>query len=172
MTNISQDEPVTAANLKRHIEEEWQALQAWLATLSDAQLTQLTDAEGWTVKDHLAHLARWQTSLLAILHGQTKREAMNIDEVTWSGGDDAINAVLRQRDLALSYPEVGQLLRESHDHIIAQLHSMTDADVQRPFRDFQPSSANSNPIWKQIVGDTFMHYREHQPWMAAIAAQG
>jgi hypothetical protein len=171
MTDFPRDEPVTTANLLRHINEDWQALQTWLATLSDAQLTQFTDPQGWTVQDHLVHLARWETALLGMLNGQSKRETMEIDEQTWANGDDAINAVIQQRYHGLSLAEARAMSHDIHAQVVAKIAAMSDTDVLRPYRDFQPGSENDAPIWGWIVGDTFMHYREHLPWMQAIADQ-
>jgi hypothetical protein len=172
MSTPPQDEPVTTANLLRHIDEDWQALQSWLASLSDAQLAQMTDAQGWTVKDHMLHLARWETALLGMLNRQSKRETMDIDEQTWAAGDDSINAVLRQRYSGLSFAEAHAMANDIHAQVVAKITAMSDADVLRPHHDFQPGSENDAPIWNWIIGDTFLHYREHQEWMQAITTQG
>ncbi len=172
MTMIPQDEPVTTANLLRHMAEDWQALQAWLDATPAAQLTQPRDAEGWSAKDHVIHLALWEGGLLALLQGKPQREALGVDEATWEAGEDQTNNVNQRRYQALSLAEARQMLQQSHARLIAHVATMTDADLQRPRRDFGGGSDQSDPIWGWIVGNTFMHYREHQPWMTAIATQG
>ena len=47
---------------------------------------------------------------------------------------------------------------------------MSDADLQRPYNHYQPSSDRQQPVIGWIIGNTYGHYEEHQPWIAAIVA--
>lgn len=73
------------------IEESWHQLNSLVESLGPSGLT-LTGADGWAVKDHLIHIAAWEHSLLALLEGTDRREAMGVgpgvDET------DAINAAV------------------------------------------------------------------------------
>jgi uncharacterized protein (TIGR03083 family) len=156
-------------NLLRFMGQGWGNLQAFIATLSEVQLTQPTDAAGWTVKDHLIHLAAWHDSALALLEGRPQREGLNVDQATWEGGDDAINAVIQQRYRDLSLSEVRQRLAASYQRLRSKVESMTTEQLMRPHHHYQPGSGEEYPILASVAGNTFQHYGEHIPWMAAIA---
>lgn len=172
MSDLPANEPITQTNLMRHIAAGWDTLQAFLDTLSPAQMTQPVDAVGWTVKDHVIHLATWEKSLTFLPDGQSQRAGMEVDAATWASGDDAVNGALQARYRDLSPDEARRMHQQSHTRMLAKIASMTDEDLMRPYRDFQPDSTSEQPIYGWIVGNTFEHYREHQPWMAAIAEQG
>ena len=160
--------PVTKANALRFIARSWDDLQAYLATLTEAQLTQPTDAAGWTVKDHLIHLAVWEDGLRSLLAGGSQREGMGIDEATWLQGNDPINALIQQRHRALSLADVRRVSHESHAKLLAQINTLADADLMRPYRTYDTQTDEEQPVIGWIVGNTFMHYVEHKPWMMAI----
>jgi uncharacterized protein (TIGR03083 family) len=168
---MSDSEKLTCEDLLRQIEASWNELQTFLASLTEDQLTRPTDAAGWTAKDHVIHLATWETATLAQLDGRSKREAMNIPPEVWEQDDDPINAViqLRYHDMPLS--DVMQTLRQNHERLLKKLESMSDADLQLPYRHYAPDSTAEFPFIKSVEWDTAHHYREHIPWIAAIAEQ-
>jgi uncharacterized protein (TIGR03083 family) len=173
MSDISPDEPITTENVLRHLVEGWDALQAFLVPLTDEQLTGPSDAVGWTVRDHLIHLATGDAGIVALLNGTSRIAAMGVDSLTWeTGDDDLINDVIRQRYQSLPLPDVLALLRQSHEHLVQKIASMSDADLVRPYQDFDPDSDQTGPVVGWIVGNSFRHYDEHLPWMAAIIKQG
>ena len=62
---------------------------------ASTQLTQPTDAGGWTVKDHVIHLAMWEGSMNAFCCRSSARDTWALTIPTWESGDiDAINAVI------------------------------------------------------------------------------
>jgi hypothetical protein len=173
MSNVSPDEPITTKNLLRHLTEGWDDLQAFLASLHEAQLTGPIDAVGWTIRDHLVHLAVWEAGIVALLNGKSRLEAMGVDEAVWkSGDDDIINEAIRQNYQSASLAEVLAMLRQTHEQLVQKVASMSDADLLRPYRDFQPDSEHTAPVVGGIVGNSFGHFYEHKPWMAAILNQG
>jgi len=168
------NDSVTREKLMREVDASWSELQNFIASLSEDQLTRPTDAAGWTAKDHIIHLAMWEKAALALLEGKSKRETLNIPLEVWEQDDDPINAVLQERYHNMPLAEVMQMLRQNHELMLKKLQSMTEADLQRPYRDFQPQSTDETPIIRYAMWDTEHHYREHIPWMAAIVekAQG
>ncbi|HEX2907891.1 MAG TPA: ClbS/DfsB family four-helix bundle protein [Phototrophicaceae bacterium] len=107
------DNLTTREGVMRQLELGWNNLQTDLTALTEEQQTHLKDAVGWTVKDHLSHLAIWEQGVLALLEGKSKREAMEIPPEIWEQGDDAINAVIQVRYGDWSLAEVLRLLRKS-----------------------------------------------------------
>ncbi len=95
---------------------------------------------------------------------------MGVPDEVWAGDDvDAINAVLRDLDQDLTLDQVQQHFREVHDRLIANIKSLSDADLQLPYAHYRPGSDIDRPVIGYISGNTHDHYAEHKPWMQAIA---
>lgn len=163
MTEFSNEDAVSVANLKRRIEHAWGELQHYLNTLTDAQFTAPTDAGGWTVKDHIVHLAVWEDGVRSIVEGGTQREGMEIDEATWNSDTDTINAAIQQRYRDLTLDEAKAMSQASHEKLVTRLYALTDEELTRPF-----GPDETYPLIAKIAGNTFGHYAEHLPWIQAI----
>ncbi len=170
-TIVNDRTPLSKAQLLTKIQKGWDELNRFLASLSDEQKTQPTDAAGWTVKDHMIHMAVWESGVVALLNKQDRVAKMGVDAETWaSDDDDKINAVIQKRHQADSLETVEQQRHIIHNQLIQKIKSMSDEDLQRPVSDFDPQTQWSNTIFGPIIGNTYMHYADHMPWMAAIAA--
>ena len=157
------------ADLLAKTQVSWDALNTYVATLTDEQLTQLTDAAGWTVKDHLIHLAVWEDGVWALLNKQNRAAQMGVDAETWARWEfDEINAVIQQQHKDESWAEVEHKRQASHNRFIMQIEATSEADLQRPTKDFQANSSSNTPIIQVIIGDAFDHYDSHLPWIKAI----
>lgn len=165
------DNALTRENLLRQLESSWNELQTYLASLTEEQLTRPTDAVGWTVKDHILHIAMWEQAGIALLEGGSKRKAMDIAPETWAQGDDPINAVVQERYRDMPLDEAMQFLQQIHERMLKKLDTMTEEELLLPYRHYQPNSTDERPIIRWVIGDTIEHYREHTPWMAAIAGK-
>lgn len=169
---MSDPNQLSRQELFNGIDSHWQALQDSIAPLTEEQLTVPTDAAGWTAKDHLIHVAMWEKAALALLEGKPKREALDIPIEVWEQGeDDPINAVLQQRYHDLSLDEVLQTLRHNHERLLQKLNTMTEADLLLPHHRYQPDSTDERPLIQWLPWETAYHYRDHIPWIAAIAAK-
>lgn len=165
---------ISVSNLLGKMQEGWDKFQAYLKTLTPEQMTQPTDAVGWTVKDHLAHLAAWEDGIAALLRKQSRRERMGLDEATWaSEGFDEQNAAVREQHKNKSLDEVMRFFAEAHQRLVEAVQSLTDDDLKRSYDYYaQKPAMDESPdrmvIWS-IVGNSYGHYEEHQPWIDAIA---
>jgi uncharacterized protein (TIGR03083 family) len=160
---------VSRAELLAKIQHEWETLQAYLETLTETQLTEPTDAGGWSVKDHLMHLAVWEDGIVALLEGESRRERMGIDEIRWkTPGYDQINEVIYHQHRHKSLEEVLQTFNDVHEQLIAKLQSMSDEELQLPYSYYQHSSIQNKPVIKAVLGTTAEHYAEHRAWIDAI----
>lgn len=165
--------PFSKGELLTRMERGWNDFSTYLSTLTEEQLTTPTDAAGWTAKDHVIHLAVWEDSIHALLERQSRRERMGIDEAMWERGEfDEMNAVIQQRYQHMPLAEVLKTFQAIHQRLIAKIQSMSDEDLQLPYRHYQPDSDRDAPVWHWITGNTFGHYQEHQPWIAAIVGEG
>ena len=160
---------VTKAEILKRMQIGCDEFQAYIKTLSEAQLTGPTDAAGWTAKDHIMHLALWADGIVAVLQGQSRRERMGLDEATWnSPGFDTMNGVMQQQNRDKSLAEVLKRFAAAHQGMVAEVSKLSDADLLRPYNSYDVKSSSERPIYDYIMGDTFEHYKEHQGWMATI----
>ena len=74
--------------------DAWSQLQQTLDSLTEEQMTERTDAAGWTVKDHLAHLIPWEQGMIALLKHEPRYAAMGVD-VRKHEDEDELNEILR-----------------------------------------------------------------------------
>ncbi|MBK9125688.1 MAG: ClbS/DfsB family four-helix bundle protein [Chloroflexi bacterium] len=172
MTDIN-----TKAAILGQIDTHWNLLQQYLGQLTDVQRAQRTDAAGWTVKDHVMHLAAWQDSLPALLDGMSRPHVLGVPielwDAAWSGSDetgwDAVNAVIQRRYRDRSWDDVMTAFAESRQRVLDRLTAMADDDLMLPYRHYQPDSTIEVPVahWFRIA--TYEHYEEHLPWIKAIA---
>ena len=163
--------PTTKELLKR-MQDGWNNFQAYLKTLSDEQMTKPVDDVGWTVKDHLVHLAACEDGIAALLSGNSGWERMNVDQATWDGGDfDKINAVIQSKYKNKPLSEVRKLLEDAHQRLVEGVQKLSDQDLERPYRSFDAKSTSENPVYGSIIGNSYGHYEEHKPWIEGIVAR-
>ena len=168
---MTDEQQWTTAELLTAIESGWNEFQAYLATLSPAQMTGPTDAAGWSVKDHVMHLAIWEKGIVALLKREDRQQAMGLDDDAWNGHDyDVMNAIIRDQHAGLSLDAVKQAFADIHGQLVARIGAMADADLQRPYSDYADDPGNDRPVVGYIVGNTFEHYAEHQPWIEKVVA--
>lgn len=166
---MSEEVAFSKAEILLRIDRTWQDFQAYLKTLDEQQLTTPTDAAGWTAKDHIMHLAVWEQGMLALLNKESRHGAMGLDDATWTSGDyDRMNAVIQQRHADKSLAEVLNVFNDTHARLVAKIEAMSEEDLQKPYRDYQPGADRSEGVWNWIEGNTYEHYPEHQEWIGAL----
>ena len=163
--------PTDKPELLERIQRTRAALEQTLSQLSDAQLVAPDAASGWSVKDHLAHLAGWEVSLTALLQRRPRHVAMELDEATYHRGADAVNEVVYQRNKDRSLADVLATFRQAHQQVLAALGGLTDADLSKTYSHYQPDEPGEDsgePILKWVAGNTYEHYAEHHAWLQAL----
>ena len=168
---MSSEARMTKADLLAEVLECWDDFQAFLASLTPALMTGPTDAAGWSVRDHVMHLAIWEKGVEGLFGGQVRYEAMGLDAEAWASGDfDRMNASMRDATAALSLDEVMLTFRDTHAALMARVAALSDETLNLPYRHYQPATTGEAPIYKTVMSDTFQHYAEHRPWIEAIIA--
>lgn len=160
-------EPTTKPELIALINERWDALQDVLKGLdNEAMDRQLPD--GWSPKMHLAHITVWERSLLGLLRGQDRAEAMGIPKLLWDGHDtDAINGHVAEAASTMDLQEIRKQSLATHVELMEQLESMSQEDLERPYSEYQPGNGeyNAAPVGGWVHGNTWDHYNEHIAWL-------
>jgi hypothetical protein len=150
------------AQLLQRIEGSWATLDELTTGLSQPQLT-TTGPEGWSVKDHLAHVAAWNLSLVALLEGRDRDAAMGVWDVP-NAEVDVVNDLLHRRYLDLVVDEVEALQTGSRQMVREALAKLRDEDLSRPYGYFQPNETrpdSDRPVLEWITGNTNEHADEH-----------
>jgi uncharacterized protein (TIGR03083 family) len=162
----------TKADLLRHLTADRQALEEVINGRSDEELTR-PGPEEWSVKDHLAHIAAWERSGLALLAGESRPAAVGVsDELFEEGEDDAVNEAVRQNDADKSLADVLTEFRRVRAQTIAAVTDLSDEDLRRPYSYYQPNDPENNqtPVIESLVGNSTEHDLEHTEWVKGILA--
>jgi len=158
--------------LNRRISVAWAALEDAIDGLDERQLSDVRDASGWAIKDHLMNLALWERSIAMLLLQTPRHETLGVSEDEYlTLGHDGINAIIfaKYRDLPAS--EVLETLRNQHQETLEILNRFTWDDILRPYSDYlpnEPGEDRSEPILYWIMGNTAGHYDEHREWIEAL----
>ncbi len=154
--------------------KEREALEKTFQGLSDPQLT-TPGAEGWSIKDHLMHIAVWEQGIVALLNKQSRYGAMGLSREEWRmeypDFDKKTNALIHERTKSRSLAEVRAAFRDSHQQMLDVLARLTEDDLLKPYSHYAPEEAPSDdkrPVFAWIAGNTFGHYAEHREWIQAI----
>jgi hypothetical protein len=161
--------PATKAELLERIRRSRAALEATLNTLSEAEMTR-PGPSGWSIKDHLAHLAAWELGIAALLTGRPRFTAMQVEDAAAAGQSvDELNELIYRLNAGLSLAEVRDNYQAAHRQMLAALGPLDDADLQRPYVSFLPARSDGpdRPVIEWIVGDTYDHFDEHNAYIRA-----
>jgi len=120
--------------------------------------------DAWSVKDHMAHIACWEHSAVALLNGEDRYAHAGVRKGEHATLDtDGINQRIHAMYRDASPGDVRRYYDQVHADLVARIRSMSDEDLQRPYSHYQPGDPpyNAQPVIGWIVGNTFEHYAEH-----------
>ena len=136
-----------------------------------AELREQPGSAGWTLKDHLAHVAAWEKSLLALLGGEDRAAAVGLVRSEYQGLDtDGVNERIYQQHRERPFDEVIADYQATHRRVIDALNGMDDAALALPYSRYQPDDPpqNPNPVVGWVDGNTWEHYEEHIGWLRKL----
>jgi hypothetical protein len=170
--------PKTKSELMQQLNQSWKKLEKVLEPLSDEQITTRHDQVGWSIKDHLDHLAVWEEGVAALLERKPRQAAMGLDAADEKDLHDETkfddqNAKIRERTKSRSLAQTRAALHASREHLERALGPLKDADLFKSYSYYQPDEHfddSGNPVIGWIVGNSSGHYLEHLPWIEAIAS--
>jgi hypothetical protein len=127
---------------------------------------------GWSIKDHLYHIATWDSYLIALLERQPRLPAVGIDSDP-AGEYDGVNAIFFERGKDLPLSHVLGLFRSNRGRIIEQVQKLNDTDLERAAADFQPPEPKrlTGRLGEWILTITANHDRVHHGWMKELLAE-
>ena len=144
-----------------------QKLEALLARLPPELMEKPGVDGGWSVKDHLAHLAEWARCQAGLIDGQTWHAALGVEEDLFrQGGIDAVNAALCLRSRGRSLEDVLGGFRAAHEAVLERIEQMPD-DALAQVTAFPDPEARPTML-EAISSNTFEHDLEHTTWIAEL----
>ena len=169
MTN---DLAAQRAALMAEIDAGFTRFDAYLDTLAPSQWTAPLDAAGWSAKDHVMHLAVWAGSMIAVMDGRPRWEAMGVSPEVWAtitDTYDVINDDIRRQHADASPAAVRTAFTTTHRALNARAAALGDEDLVRPYHHFQPwATGVDGPLHAYLRGNTVEHYDEHRGYVEAL----
>ena len=164
----------TKQELLDAIERDWLALQSALAGMDARHMSSIRDAEGWSVKDHLVHLAAWERSAVHFLQGRPRHAALGVDQSIYERHDfEEINAAIQRQAADITPQQAQEELESVHKQLLALLEPLGDEELHRPYSSYLPEEADDDRLVIDVLyGNSAHHFREHLGWVAALAAKG
>ncbi|MGE5595005.1 MAG: ClbS/DfsB family four-helix bundle protein, partial [Hyphomicrobiales bacterium] len=155
------------------IEASRQKLDRLIASAPPPRLER-PGADGWSAKDHLAHLAAWERSLVALIEGRPRHRALDLTAEEYRSEDtDAVNAKVYERRAAWRLAQVLSDYQGAHEACLEALARLSDEDLRRGYSHFQPDEPGEDtgkPITDWICGNTCDHFDEHREYIEALLA--
>lgn len=149
------------------IDSSWYELVAVVSDI-DRRALGLLRRDGWSIKDHLVHLAAWELSLLAVIQGRSTSEAMGIGAIEPPEIDD-INDLVWELHRDDSVEDAIQYSWDSHERLRSALGKLSSDDLLLPYSHYQPSQPDRHqPLVEWVGPETFEHYAEHRAWIVEM----
>lgn len=155
------------------VDAAWKDLCSFLAAVTPGQASK-RDPAGWSVKDHVAHLAVWEDSVDILFRGGRRHEALGIEETFYAAANiDEINEVIKVRLEGTALPEAILKLEAAHKQLMGHLRTLRDADLNAKACEFFPQAPRnddrllSSLIWANTGG----HFTEHLAWMRVLVGE-
>jgi len=161
------------SDLIERANEAWAALEETLAGVDETALT-TPGGDGWSAKDHLAHIESWERYLLAVLERRSPAAAVGTDPATLGSTDgDALNDLLIEPTKAHPLSRVLADLRGTHERLLAAVTAVPEDDLDRLAADYQPEelAGDQDSLGRWIDHICDEHLRDHVGWIGQLVAR-
>lgn len=133
-------------------------VMAIIESLPEEVLVARPNADGWTVKDILAHLARWEGELVTLLwqlsQGQTPNCVMVQNPLPVNELNQEWHEADRDRPLVRILSDLAAVRRQT----LVRLSEFAEEDLER--EDLAPE-LRGIALWHRVAANTFEHDEEH-----------
>ncbi len=148
----TRQEPQNREQLLAAITSSWNECVALIDALTDDRWTSATDAQGWTVKDHVASVTAWENVVIEVFRNRSPQYAtLQISQSEWSAsGVDGANQLIHDRKAGQSLRRVQNNRDVTHARIVTILSELPEADLKRSFNDFGAVDADQ-PVLVEMM---------------------
>ncbi|MEJ7763756.1 MAG: DinB family protein [Thermomicrobiales bacterium] len=164
-------QPLDKADLLAKMQASYNELRAATAAVPPDNLDTVHDVGGWTVADHLAHVAAWERWKIALLRGTPLPDSLGVDRATYEADDtDAINAVIHAASAGVSPGVVMATSERTHADLMALISTFSDDDLRQPYSRFLPNApgVDGDPTVLALCAYTIEHVAEHTELLRAM----
>ena len=167
------DVPTNKTELLAFMREQWSGFVTASDALPDDVWLAPVDAAGWSVRDHVGHVATWLRAETALLGSGTPiPESTGMPAAIWDDGDtDAINEWFRRSIVTLSPAEV----RIERDRVFPKLFEvvsgMSEEDLVRPARE-SGLEASDRPLLEVMTENYGLHFDDHRAQIEQLGSAG
>ncbi len=158
---------MTRDELLAAIKTDRAKLEAVVTPLSDAELT-TPGHEGWSVKDHLSHVAAWERMIVAHLTDGSDPAVVAMSPAQYAAATlQQINDRLYELRRDDSLEEARAEFAFAHAAIVDLIEELPEErSVERYWED-----GPERTVLEKIAGDSYLHYQEHAGWIRGILAR-
>ena len=138
-----------AASLIALLQEMFDAQQALVLTLSDAERFAAGTIENWSVKDTISHIVAWND----VLNLRLTRSARSENQPLYQDVNKA-NEEFYQIRHKLSWSAVLEASRKAYTRLVERIHELDEADLTDPGRF---TWLEGEPLWRRILRTAYVH---------------
>lgn len=152
------------------IERAWRPYEEYIRGLTPEELEGPTDEAGWTVKDHITHVAAWEGGIRSLLQGEPRHEGMGISEDDLALDDeDAINERIRQAHAGIPAEEIVEESVLRHEGFIMELEALPDEAVYRKRSEFTKQDDPDGMFFGEWAwNNSGAHFRSHLKYIRRL----
>jgi hypothetical protein len=147
-------------------------LEELVMALTPAELSEVSAPDGWTVKDHLAHLAVWEAGTVAMLRKQPRFAAMGLDPAfVDASSEEEINQRIFEHNHEKTAAEVLEYFRLVHSQMIQTIEGLSEEELYHTYSYFQPGDPGEDrgiPVIEWVKGNTYDHFDSHVEWIRKL----
>ncbi|MEO7001207.1 MAG: ClbS/DfsB family four-helix bundle protein [Ktedonobacterales bacterium] len=148
-------QPTRKSEILDQIRATHQLLEALLADLDAARMTQPGVNGEWSVKDMLAHIAWWERHRVRSLRSGSDDSYVEGVDLGVDADTDRVNAEVFAAYHDRSLADVRAEFDAAHSEALATIEAMSDDELAL------------DDVYEAIAWDTFRHYPEHTAMLTA-----
>lgn len=161
--------PQRKSELIARIREGRAALDALVAGLTPEQAALSGPDGGWSVKDHLAHLAAWQcvAYLRLIGHSNHEHEVFGMDRARYEvvSNADVLNEAVYRASADRTLAEVRASFEQAYQQVLNTIASLQWDALQQLTDSHHPQLGT---LAANVAGNTYEHFTEHSAWIQRL----
>jgi hypothetical protein len=159
--------PADMGELLQRVEREWVTLREKVLALPRERLTARGNG-GWSVVDHMAHVAFWEQMLVrSYLGDEAPHQVLGVSEEELGKLDeDGENDIVYRRNLGRDPAEVLSEVWATHDNTV---EAISRFPFQRLMERRHPG--DQYVLGAYVAGNTYGHYMEHAAWIEPMLGE-
>ncbi len=163
--------PANKEEMLSAIKGGWEEFESFIKALPLDASASVWDDGGWSLKDHIAHIAAWEEMVVAFFEGRPRFAELGLDEASHAADTDLINERIHAHRRSWPVAKVLERSHTAHRKLVGLVEATAESDLMKSLSQFRPGgpSPGDIPVYALIRDNTFGHYDEHMPAMRALA---